>query len=192
MLQWKQLSFHVEMKLLKPLISVLCKAGTLEAARHAAFLFAEKCVGQVELIEVLDDVGDGRAVAFQSRAALHRHEKQSMRDALVKTGAALDDAGVPYTWKRTFGPPAKTIAAYAAMFIRNPKRLFLKFTRVGDVSVAEAKTPHLSTRQYARIVHRWVASIGLDDAAYCTHTMRRTKASLIDWRTKNLRRFRCC
>ncbi|MNT56998.1 Phage integrase family protein [compost metagenome] len=36
-------------------------------------------------------------------------------------------------------------------------------------------SPHLSTRQYARIVHRWVASIGLDDTAYGTHTMRRTK-----------------
>jgi integrase len=46
---------------------------------------------------------------------------------------------------------------------------------------------HLSTRQYARIVHRWVESIGLDDAAYGTHTMRRTKASLIYGRTKNLR-----
>ncbi len=46
---------------------------------------------------------------------------------------------------------------------------------------------HLSTRQYARIVHRRVAGIGLDDAAYGTHTMRRTKASLIYRRTKNLR-----
>jgi integrase len=48
-------------------------------------------------------------------------------------------------------------------------------------------SPHLSTRQYARIVHRWVKSIGLDDTAYGTHTMRRTKASLIYRRTKNLR-----
>jgi integrase len=48
-------------------------------------------------------------------------------------------------------------------------------------------SPHLSTQQYARIVHRWVASIGLDDTAYGTHTMRRTKASLIYRRTKNLR-----
>jgi integrase len=48
-------------------------------------------------------------------------------------------------------------------------------------------SPHVSTRQYARIVHRWVASIGLDDAAYGTHAMRRTKASLIYRRTKNLR-----
>lgn len=48
-------------------------------------------------------------------------------------------------------------------------------------------SPHLSTRQYARIVHRWIKSIGLDDTAYGTHTMRRTKASLIYRRTKNLR-----
>ena len=46
---------------------------------------------------------------------------------------------------------------------------------------------HLSTRQYSRIVHRWVSGIGLDDAGYGTHTMRRTKATLIYRRTKNLR-----
>lgn len=48
-------------------------------------------------------------------------------------------------------------------------------------------SPHLSTRQYARIVEHWVTSIGLDPAAYGTHTMRRTKATLIYRRTKNLR-----
>jgi len=46
---------------------------------------------------------------------------------------------------------------------------------------------HLSTRQYARIVESWVSQIGLDSAAYGTHSMRRTKASLIYKRTKNLR-----
>jgi integrase len=50
-----------------------------------------------------------------------------------------------------------------------------------------ASSPHLSTRQYARIVTRWVESIGLDAAAYGTHSMRRTKATLIYRRTKNLR-----
>jgi len=48
-------------------------------------------------------------------------------------------------------------------------------------------SPHLSTRQYARIVHRWVREIGLDSSCYGTHTMRRTKAALIYRRTKNLR-----
>ena len=50
-----------------------------------------------------------------------------------------------------------------------------------------SKSPHISTRQYARVVRRWVCSIGLDPASYGTHTMRRTKATLIYRRTKNLR-----
>lgn len=44
-----------------------------------------------------------------------------------------------------------------------------------------------ATRQYARIVEKWIASIGLNPADYGTHSFRRTKASLIYWRTKNLR-----
>jgi integrase len=48
-------------------------------------------------------------------------------------------------------------------------------------------SPHLSTRQYSRIVGSWVNSIGLDAAAYGTHSMRRTKATMIYRRTRNLR-----
>ncbi len=48
-------------------------------------------------------------------------------------------------------------------------------------------SPHLSTRQYARIVEHWVKSIGLNPAVYGTHTMRRTKATLVYRKTKNLR-----
>ena len=48
-------------------------------------------------------------------------------------------------------------------------------------------SPHLSTRQYARIVDRWVREIDLDPASYGPHSMRRTKAALIYRRTKNLR-----
>jgi integrase len=46
---------------------------------------------------------------------------------------------------------------------------------------------HLGTRQYARIVDGWVKEIGLDPALYGTHSMRRTKVTLIYRRTKNLR-----
>lgn len=49
------------------------------------------------------------------------------------------------------------------------------------------RSPHPGTRQYARILDRWVSSVGLDTADYGTHSMRRTKASLIYRRTKNLR-----
>lgn len=50
-----------------------------------------------------------------------------------------------------------------------------------------AKSPHLSTRQYACILASWEVSIGLDSASYGTHTMWRTKATLIYRRTNNLR-----
>ena len=48
-------------------------------------------------------------------------------------------------------------------------------------------SPHLGTRQYARTLDSWIEEIGLDPTAYGTHTMRRTKASLIYRRTKNIR-----
>lgn len=48
-------------------------------------------------------------------------------------------------------------------------------------------SPHLGTRQYARILGRWVDELGLERASYGTHSMRRTKATLIYRRTKNLR-----
>ena len=47
--------------------------------------------------------------------------------------------------------------------------------------------PHISTRQYARIVRRWVERAGLDSSAYGTHSMRRTKAAQIYKKTGNLR-----
>jgi integrase len=50
-----------------------------------------------------------------------------------------------------------------------------------------SSSPHLSTRQYSRIVGSWAGSIGLDPAAYGTHSLRRTKPTLIYRRTKNLR-----
>ena len=49
------------------------------------------------------------------------------------------------------------------------------------------KAGHISTRQYARIVDGWVASVGLDPTNYGTHSLRRTKAALIYKRTGNLR-----
>jgi integrase len=48
-------------------------------------------------------------------------------------------------------------------------------------------SPHITTRQYARIVRHWVTEIGLDPANYGTHSMRRTKVTWIYRRTKNIR-----
>lgn len=46
---------------------------------------------------------------------------------------------------------------------------------------------HMSTRQFARLVHEWVAGIGLQSQEYGTHPLRRTKASIIYKATGNLR-----
>lgn len=48
-------------------------------------------------------------------------------------------------------------------------------------------SPHLSRRQYARLLSSWLSDIGLDPSVYGTHSLRRTKASMIYRRTKNLR-----
>ena len=45
----------------------------------------------------------------------------------------------------------------------------------------------MTTRQYARLLSEWIASIGLDPHLFGTHSFRRTKATLIYRRTGNLR-----
>ena len=64
-----------------------------------------------------------------------------------------------------------------------------KQLRTGDYLFPSRLRPGrpLSRRQYGRIVDKWITSIGLDPAGYGTHTMRRTKPTLIYRRTKNLR-----
>jgi site-specific recombinase XerC len=47
--------------------------------------------------------------------------------------------------------------------------------------------PHISTRQYARMLKGWIKSISLEPSAYGTHSMRRTKVAQIYKKTGNLR-----
>jgi integrase len=49
------------------------------------------------------------------------------------------------------------------------------------------RAAHMSTRQYARLVDEWVAAIRLRPQEYGTHSLRRTKASIIYKATGNLR-----
>lgn len=49
------------------------------------------------------------------------------------------------------------------------------------------RSAHMSTRQYARLVDEWVGAIGLRPEDYGTHSLRRTKASIIYRTTGNLR-----
>jgi integrase len=45
----------------------------------------------------------------------------------------------------------------------------------------------MTTRQYARLLSGWITGIGLDPKLFGTHSLRRTKATLIYRRTGNLR-----
>lgn len=47
--------------------------------------------------------------------------------------------------------------------------------------------PHITTRQYARLLKNWVHSIGLEPSAYSTHSKRRTKVAQIYKKKGNLR-----
>jgi integrase len=73
----------------------------------------------------------------------------------------------------------ESIEAWIAKAALGPDELLFPSRRPGF--------EHLSTRQYARIVKGWAALIGLDPHEYGAHSMRRTKATLIYRRTKNLR-----
>jgi integrase len=68
------------------------------------------------------------------------------------------------------------------------------YLRVADKKLGEflfkshrAPGQYMTTRQYARLVSKWIANIGLDPRIYGTHSLRRTKATLIYRRTGNLR-----
>ncbi|WP_209506271.1 MULTISPECIES: tyrosine-type recombinase/integrase [unclassified Ruegeria] len=72
-----------------------------------------------------------------------------------------------------------TIAAW----IKSPEMIGCRFmfpSRFHD-------RPHISSRQYGRLVRDWVSAIGLEPSGYGTHSLRRTKAAEIYRKTGNLR-----
>ena len=75
-----------------------------------------------------------------------------------------------------------TREALAAWLARRGRRaddwLFPSRSRPGD---------HISTRQYARLVDRWVAMVDLEPRSYGTHSLRRTKVAMVYKKTGNLR-----
>ena len=68
---------------------------------------------------------------------------------------------------------------------------YLKATakRPGEFLFTGRRDPgrNITTRQYARLVSDWIGSVGLDPKLFGTHSLRRTKATLIYRRTGNLR-----
>ena len=100
-------------------------------------------------------------------------------------GLAADRA---FVRQRKAGHPVKfelteqTRAAVDAYLRTNRKRF-------GDYLFESRGRPNhcISTRQYSRLVSGWIARIGLDPQLFGTHSLRRTKATLIYRRTGNLR-----
>jgi integrase len=59
--------------------------------------------------------------------------------------------------------------------------------RDGFLFPGKAGGSHLTTRQYSRLLSDWLGLIGGDPVLFGTHSLRRTKATLIYWKTGNLR-----
>jgi integrase len=107
----------------------------------------------------VDDVAPS-GYAVERTTVRQRKTGQPVKFELTEqTRQAVDD------YVRTTG---KTLGEYLFSSIRKPGR-------------------SLTTRQYARLVSAWVTSIGLDRRLFGTHSLRRTKATLIYRRTGNLR-----
>jgi integrase len=76
-------------------------------------------------------------------------------------------------------PTRDSVAAWVELRgRRDDDWLFPSRTRPGE---------HIGTRQYARLVHHWAEMIGIEAAAYGTHSLRRTKVSMVYKKTGNLR-----
>jgi integrase len=106
-------------------------------------------------------------------------------EAVAPNGYALDRAmvrqkktGRPVRFELT-EPTRQAIDDYLRQATKKP----------GELLVSGRRGPGraMTTRQYARLVSRWIASIGLDPSLFGTHSLRRTKATLIYRRTGNLR-----
>lgn len=98
----------------------------------------------------------------------------------IRTRATViqQKTGRPVPFEIT-GPTREALAAWLQ---RRGQRaddwLFPSRARPGD---------HISTRQYARLVHDWTTMIDLESRAYGTHSLRRTKVALVYKKTGNLR-----
>jgi integrase len=98
----------------------------------------------------------------------------------VRTRATIiqQKTGRPVPFEITEPTRLALLSWLAARGPRSDDWLFPSRSRPGE---------HLTTRQYARLVDRWVQLADLEPRAYGTHSLRRTKVALIYKRTGNLR-----
>ncbi|ACA15326.1 integrase family protein [Methylobacterium sp. 4-46] len=96
----------------------------------------------------------------------------------LRSTVSQQKTGRPVPFEITEPTREALIAWLASRNLRAGDWLFPSRSRRGQ---------HLTTRQYSRLVDRWVALIGLDPSAYGTHSLRRTKVTLVYKRTGNIR-----
>ena len=107
----------------------------------------------------VDDVASGGRVRERATIVQHKTGRAVQFEITEQTRTSLQD------W----------------LIVRPPDRgPYIFPSRVHD-------QPHLTARQYARVVHGWIESAGMDSTAYGTHSLRRTKAAQIYRKTGNLR-----
>ena len=105
-------------------------------------------------------------------------------DDVAPSGYAADSATVQ---QKTTGRPVKF------ELTESTRQAIDDYLRVTDKKSGEylftggRRTGHMTTRQYARLPSHWIADIGLDPHLFGTHSLCRTKATLIYRRTGNLR-----
>ena len=106
-------------------------------------------------------------------------------DDIAPNGYAIDRATVR---QRKTGRPVRfelteqTRQAVVDDYLKNSHKKPGEFLFTGPKS-----GPSMTPRQYGRLVSDWLVGVGLDPHLYGTHSLRRTKATLIYRRTENLR-----
>ena len=96
--------------MLKLLVPVGQSTRCLQAVRHAAFLYNERCASEVILVNVQPPLESTRLEAFHPLAKLRSIENRSAKAALDRAKRILEDAGVRYSTAVRIGPLVSTIA----------------------------------------------------------------------------------
>ncbi|MBR8121673.1 universal stress protein [Burkholderia multivorans] len=100
--------------MLKLLVPVGHASRSLQAVRHAAFLYRERCASEVVLVNVQPPLEATRLEAFHPLSRLRSIEEKFANDDLASARRILQEAGVRYSVVRKVGPVAASIAAAAA------------------------------------------------------------------------------
>ncbi|NTY41606.1 MULTISPECIES: universal stress protein [Burkholderia cepacia complex] len=100
--------------MLKLLVPVGHSPRSLQAVRHATFLYRERCASEIVLINVQAPLESTRLEAYHPLSRLRSIEEKFASDDLAVAERILQEAGVKYSVVMKVGPVADTIAAVAA------------------------------------------------------------------------------